>query len=147
MHYRQGGGNNQEDLITRLFQESDKRYGDRFTQHEAELRNQKASLQAIENQVGQIAKLLSERPPHKLPSQTEQNPRAHANAITLRNRTVETSSSDPPPLPFSTPSPPIVVPGSEQIRHHPFQSRVLPLMRPRGKAQKVPPKREDRNHL
>ncbi|KAI3732772.1 hypothetical protein L1987_63980 [Smallanthus sonchifolius] len=36
---------------------------ERFHTHETELRNQKASIQTIENQVGQIAKLLSERPP------------------------------------------------------------------------------------
>ncbi|XP_076959026.1 uncharacterized protein LOC143634978 [Bidens hawaiensis] len=54
-------------------------------QNEAELRNQKASLQNIENQVGQLAQLLSERQPGGLPSNTVTNPNAQANAITLRS--------------------------------------------------------------
>jgi hypothetical protein len=52
------------------------------------MRNQKASLQAIENQVGQIAKLLSERTPGSLPSNTETNPKAQVHAITLRSSKV-----------------------------------------------------------
>ncbi|KAI3703847.1 hypothetical protein L1987_74043 [Smallanthus sonchifolius] len=58
---------------------------ERFHTHETELRNQKASIQTIENQVGQIAKLLSERPPGGLPSNTEPNPKAHVKAITTRS--------------------------------------------------------------
>ncbi|KAI3725393.1 hypothetical protein L1987_65181 [Smallanthus sonchifolius] len=58
---------------------------ERFHTHETELRNQKASIQTIENQVRQIAKLLSERPPGGLPSNTEPNPKAHVKAITLRS--------------------------------------------------------------
>ncbi|KAI3795442.1 hypothetical protein L1987_38097 [Smallanthus sonchifolius] len=58
---------------------------ERFHTHETELRNQKASIQTIENQVGQIAKLLSERQPGGLPSNTEPNPNSHVKAITLRS--------------------------------------------------------------
>ncbi|XP_076883508.1 uncharacterized protein LOC143532304 [Bidens hawaiensis] len=56
-----------------------------FQKNEAELRNQKASLQNIENHVGQLAQLLSERQPGGLPSNTVTNPNAQANAITLRS--------------------------------------------------------------
>ncbi|XP_076930904.1 uncharacterized protein LOC143595872 [Bidens hawaiensis] len=53
--------------------------------HDLELRNQKASIQTIENQVGQIAQLLSVRPQGSLPSNTGINPNAEAKAITLRS--------------------------------------------------------------
>ncbi|XP_076949118.1 uncharacterized protein LOC143621644 [Bidens hawaiensis] len=53
--------------------------------HDLELRNQKASIQTIENQVGQIAQLLSARPQGSLPSNTEINPNVEAKAITLRS--------------------------------------------------------------
>ena len=49
------------------------------------LRNQQTSLQNIENQVGQIAKVLAERPPGSLRSNTKTNPREHMKTITLRN--------------------------------------------------------------
>ncbi|KAI3802286.1 hypothetical protein L1987_30416 [Smallanthus sonchifolius] len=42
-------------------------------------------LRTIENKVGQIAKLLSKRPPDGLPSNTKPNPKAHVKAITLRS--------------------------------------------------------------
>ncbi|XP_048227246.1 uncharacterized protein LOC125369276 [Ricinus communis] len=50
------------------------------------LRNQQPSIHNLENQVGQIAKLLSERPQGILPSNTETNPREHLKVITLRSR-------------------------------------------------------------
>ncbi|XP_076916387.1 uncharacterized protein LOC143576078 [Bidens hawaiensis] len=53
--------------------------------HDLELRNQKASMHTIENQVGQIAQLLSERQQCSLPSNTERNPNAETKAITLRS--------------------------------------------------------------
>ncbi|XP_076955622.1 uncharacterized protein LOC143630513 [Bidens hawaiensis] len=70
--------------------------------HDLELRNQKASTQTIENQVGQIAQLLSERQHGSLPSNTERNPNVEAKAITLRSgRTtipVDASVSTPKPI-------------------------------------------------
>jgi len=51
----------------------------------AALCNNTASLYNLENQVGQIAKSLSERHQGSLPSNTETNPREHVNAITLRS--------------------------------------------------------------
>ena len=49
------------------------------------LRNHEASIHNLETQVGQIAKLLSERPPGSLPGNTETNPREHLKAVTLRS--------------------------------------------------------------
>ncbi|KAI3819374.1 hypothetical protein L1987_13203 [Smallanthus sonchifolius] len=86
---------NLEDMVTRLLANSESqnqlaekqnRYvEERFHTHETELRNQKASIHTIENQVGHIAKLLSERLPGSLPSNTEPIPKAHVKAITLRS--------------------------------------------------------------
>ncbi|KAJ0714148.1 putative retrotransposon gag domain, aspartic peptidase domain superfamily [Helianthus annuus] len=69
-------------------------YDGRFTRHESELKSQKASMQAIENQVGQIAKMLSARQQGGLPSNTEPNPNATAKAITLRSG--KTAQAIPP---------------------------------------------------
>ncbi|KAI3819085.1 hypothetical protein L1987_12908 [Smallanthus sonchifolius] len=89
------GKSSLEDMVARLLSNSESqnqlaekqnRYMEEcFHTHETELRNQKASIQTIENQVGQIAKLLSERPPGGLPSNTEPNPKAHVKAITTRS--------------------------------------------------------------
>ncbi|KAI3818001.1 hypothetical protein L1987_11803 [Smallanthus sonchifolius] len=89
------GKSNLEDMVARLLANSESqnqlaekqnRYMEEcFHTHETELRNQKASIQTIENQVGQIAELLSDRPPGGLPSNTEPNPKAHVKAITLRS--------------------------------------------------------------
>ncbi|KAD7477475.1 hypothetical protein E3N88_00611 [Mikania micrantha] len=79
---------------------------DHFHKHETELRNQKASMQAIENQVGQIAKLLSERQQGGLPSNTEPNPNAHVKAITLRSG--KSTTAPPPPASPSSSLPPVI---------------------------------------
>jgi len=50
---------------------------------EATLRNHTASRHNLENQVGQIAKTLAERPQGSLPSNTETNPREQLKVITL----------------------------------------------------------------
>ena len=52
--------------------------------NEIRLKNQEASLKNLENQVGQLANLLSERSHGALPSNTEKNPREEAKAVTLR---------------------------------------------------------------
>ncbi|XP_015573020.1 uncharacterized protein LOC107261032 [Ricinus communis] len=57
----------------------------RFQTTKTALRNQQASIQTLENQVGQIAKLLSERPPRSLPSNTEANPMERLKVITLQS--------------------------------------------------------------
>ncbi|XP_035842158.1 uncharacterized protein LOC118488860 [Helianthus annuus] len=81
-------------------------YGKRYQQHEerfmaqeGEMRSQKASIQTIENQVGQLAKMLSERPQGSLPGNTEQNPRGHVNAVMTRSgKTTGPDKSDSPPI-------------------------------------------------
>ncbi|XP_021980711.1 uncharacterized protein LOC110876859 [Helianthus annuus] len=53
---------------------------ERFMAQEGEMRGQKASIQTIENQVGQLAKMLSKTPPGGLPGNTEPNPKGRVNA-------------------------------------------------------------------
>ncbi|XP_048231225.1 uncharacterized protein LOC125370269 [Ricinus communis] len=57
----------------------------RFQQTNIALRNQQASIQNLENQIGQISKMLAERQSGMLPSTIESNPREHVKAITLRS--------------------------------------------------------------
>ncbi|PPS12996.1 hypothetical protein GOBAR_AA07637 [Gossypium barbadense] len=58
----------------------------RFQNTETALKNQQASIQGLETQIGQLAKLISERPQGSLPSNTESNPREQLNAITVRDK-------------------------------------------------------------
>ncbi|KAL5573531.1 hypothetical protein UlMin_023128 [Ulmus minor] len=51
----------------------------------ANFRNHGASIRNLEHQVGEISKLLAARTQGALPSNTEKNPREHANAISLRS--------------------------------------------------------------
>ncbi|KAL5569770.1 hypothetical protein UlMin_026345 [Ulmus minor] len=51
----------------------------------ANFRNQGASIRNLEHQVGEISKLLAARTQGALPSNTEKNPREHANAVSLRS--------------------------------------------------------------
>ncbi|KAD2393546.1 hypothetical protein E3N88_40523 [Mikania micrantha] len=107
---------NLEDMVARLLANSESQsqlaqkqnqyMEDRFHKDETELRNQKASMQIIENQVGQIAKLLSERQQGGLPSNTDPNPNAHVKAITLRSGKSTTAS--PPPASPSSSLPPVI---------------------------------------
>ncbi|KAK1429674.1 hypothetical protein QVD17_11888 [Tagetes erecta] len=57
----------------------------RQQQFQNELRSQGSAIRGMENQMGQIAKLLSEREAGKLPSNTETNPKEHCKAVTLRS--------------------------------------------------------------
>ena len=63
-----------EDLMSQFIQSSEARH-----------RNQEASIHNLEKQIGQLAKMMSERPPGSLPSSTENNPKEQAKAITLRS--------------------------------------------------------------
>ncbi|XP_048226272.1 uncharacterized protein LOC125368725 [Ricinus communis] len=56
----------------------------RFQQTDSSLRNQQASIQNLEIHIGQISKMLSERPSGSLPSTTESNSKENCKAITLR---------------------------------------------------------------
>ena len=100
-----------EELLAKFITESEsryKQYDEKIRMQEADLNTQKASLQTIETQVGQMAKSLSERPQGKLPSNTETNPKENVSAITLRNNKVYPEppypsltpnlNSDPPPM-------------------------------------------------
>ncbi|GJR97380.1 hypothetical protein Tco_0269554 [Tanacetum coccineum] len=49
------------------------------------MKDQQVSIQELKNQVGQISKLLSQRQPRSLPSNTETNLIAHVNAVTTRS--------------------------------------------------------------
>ncbi|KAD4586318.1 hypothetical protein E3N88_23919 [Mikania micrantha] len=64
----------------------------RHQQFENELRSQGSAIRGIENQMGQIAKLLADREKGKLPSNTETNPKEHCKAVTLRSG--KTTKSD-----------------------------------------------------
>ena len=70
-----------EELMTKFISTSETR----FQHTETALRNQKASIHNLENQIGHISKMLSERPQGSLPSNTEPNPREQVKAVTLRS--------------------------------------------------------------
>ncbi|PPS08546.1 hypothetical protein GOBAR_AA12097 [Gossypium barbadense] len=57
----------------------------RFQNTETTLKNQQASIQGLETQIGQLPKLISERPQGSLPSNTEPNSREHLNAISTQD--------------------------------------------------------------
>ncbi|XP_076885035.1 uncharacterized protein LOC143534423 [Bidens hawaiensis] len=106
------GGSSVENLLTQLLAKTETsnklaeqrnlKIDETLQRHDLELKNQKASIQTIENQVGQIAQLLSARPQGSLPSNTEINPNAEAKAITLRSGRstvpVDASVSTPKPI-------------------------------------------------
>ncbi|XP_021974833.1 uncharacterized protein LOC110869940 [Helianthus annuus] len=88
-------------LAEKQYQQSE----DRFLSHEGEMRSQKASIQNIENQVGQLAKMMSGRPPGGLPGNTEPNPRGHVNAVMTRiGKTTGPNISDSPPITEAVPT-------------------------------------------
>ncbi|PPS16141.1 hypothetical protein GOBAR_AA04427 [Gossypium barbadense] len=57
-----------------------------FQNTEIALKNQQASIQGLETQIGQLSKLISERPQGSLSSNTEPNPREHLNAISTQDK-------------------------------------------------------------
>ncbi|PPS13012.1 hypothetical protein GOBAR_AA07629 [Gossypium barbadense] len=57
-----------------------------FQNLETALKNQQASVQGLETQIGQLPKLISERPQGSLPTNTEPNPREHLNAISTQDK-------------------------------------------------------------
>ncbi|KAG8485697.1 hypothetical protein CXB51_019007 [Gossypium anomalum] len=68
-----------------------------FQNTETALKNQQASIQGLENQIGHLAKMILERPPESLPSNTEPNPKEHVKAVTLRSGKVLAESEKKPP--------------------------------------------------
>src|SRR3954464_15919533 len=71
------------DKIDRTTEHTEKR----FEINELKLQNHDSILKNLEQQVGHIHDLLSQRQLGKLPSDTEKNPREHVNAVTLRSGT------------------------------------------------------------
>ncbi|PPS18050.1 hypothetical protein GOBAR_AA02524 [Gossypium barbadense] len=57
-----------------------------FQNTEIALKNQQASIQGLKTQIGQLAKLISERPQGSLLSNTESDPREQLNAITTHDK-------------------------------------------------------------
>ncbi|PPS19437.1 hypothetical protein GOBAR_AA01143 [Gossypium barbadense] len=57
----------------------------RFQNTNIALKNQQASIQGLETQIGQLSKLISERPQGSLQSNTEPNPRENLNAISTQD--------------------------------------------------------------
>ncbi|PPR99968.1 hypothetical protein GOBAR_AA20698 [Gossypium barbadense] len=58
----------------------------RFQNSETALKNQQASIRGLETQIGQLSKLISERPQGSLPSNTKPNLREHLNAISTQDK-------------------------------------------------------------
>ncbi|PPS10663.1 hypothetical protein GOBAR_AA09980 [Gossypium barbadense] len=56
-----------------------------FQNTETALKNQQASIQGLKTQIGQLSKLISERPQGSLPSNTEPNLREQLNAINIQD--------------------------------------------------------------
>ena len=56
-----------------------------FQNTEKALKNQQASIQGLETQIGQLVKLIIEWPQGSLPSNTESNPREQLNAIAIQD--------------------------------------------------------------
>ncbi|PPS02746.1 hypothetical protein GOBAR_AA17916 [Gossypium barbadense] len=57
----------------------------RYQNTKIAFKNQQASIQGLETQIGQLSKLISERPQGSLPSNIEPNPREQLNAINEMN--------------------------------------------------------------
>ncbi|PPR92238.1 hypothetical protein GOBAR_AA28434 [Gossypium barbadense] len=72
----------------------------RFQNTKIALKNQQTSIQGFKTQVGQLSKLISERPQGSLPSNTEPNQREQLNAINVQN---EEGFVEPEPEPRQEP--------------------------------------------
>ncbi|XP_039128945.1 uncharacterized protein LOC120265098 [Dioscorea cayenensis subsp. rotundata] len=77
-----------EDVLARFMISTEAKFvniNNQFAEVNTVLRNVQASIQSLENQVGKLARANLERPPGSLPSNTENNPREHLKAVTLRS--------------------------------------------------------------
>lgn len=77
---------NIEDMLKKFMSVINARFQEmnaRFQGIKASQRNQEVSIRNLENQIGQLAKFISERPLGALPSNTEKNSREHVNAISV----------------------------------------------------------------
>ncbi|PPS03610.1 hypothetical protein GOBAR_AA17056 [Gossypium barbadense] len=80
--YQQEKKPNLKEMLSKFISMSETR----FQNIETALKNQQASIQGLETQIGQLSKLISERPQGSLPSNTEPNPREHLNAISTQDK-------------------------------------------------------------
>src|SRR5438270_5577707 len=79
-----------EDMLSKIMDKIDKtteHTEKRLEINELKLQNHDSILKNLEQRVGQIHGMLSQRQPGKLPSDTEKNPRVHVNAVILRSGT------------------------------------------------------------
>ena len=77
-----------EEMLAKLVKDSDERQKSLdiiLKNQDTTLRNHEASIHNLETQVGQIAKLLSERPQGSLPGNTEVNPIEQVNVVILKS--------------------------------------------------------------
>ncbi|XP_040951532.1 uncharacterized protein [Gossypium hirsutum] len=77
--YQQGKKLNLEEMLEKFISVLETR----FQNIETTLKNQQASIQWLENQIGQLAKLVLERLQGSLPSNTETNPREKLHVLTV----------------------------------------------------------------
>ncbi|PPS16918.1 hypothetical protein GOBAR_AA03671 [Gossypium barbadense] len=70
----------------------------RFQNTETALKNQQASIQGLETQIGQLSKLIFERPQSSSPSNTEPNPREQLKKMSLKEVQEPFSSSSRGPI-------------------------------------------------
>ncbi|KAG8486355.1 hypothetical protein CXB51_019840 [Gossypium anomalum] len=80
--YQQEKKPNLEEMLSKFISVSETH----FQNIEIALKNQQASIQRLETQIGQLSKLISERPQGSLPSNTEPNPREQLNAINVQDK-------------------------------------------------------------
>ncbi|KAG8501134.1 hypothetical protein CXB51_003228 [Gossypium anomalum] len=81
-HYQQEKKPNLEEMLSKFISVSKTR----FQNTETALKNQQAMIQGLKTQIGQLSKLISERPQGSLPSNTEPNPREQFNAINMQDK-------------------------------------------------------------
>ncbi|XP_076930950.1 uncharacterized protein LOC143595944 [Bidens hawaiensis] len=78
----------QTQMLSQLMTREDshhKETQEKFREHETFMKNQEASIQNLNRQMGEIASRLNERPPGTLSSNTEQNPKGFAKAVITRS--------------------------------------------------------------
>ncbi|XP_039140539.1 uncharacterized protein LOC120277763 [Dioscorea cayenensis subsp. rotundata] len=77
-----------EDVLARFMISTEAKFvniNNQFAEVNTTLRNVQASIQSLENQVGQLVRANSERSLGSLPRNTKNNPREHLKAVTLRS--------------------------------------------------------------
>ncbi|PPR96422.1 hypothetical protein GOBAR_AA24245 [Gossypium barbadense] len=79
--YQQEKKPNLEEMLLKFISVSETH----FQNSETALKNQQASIQSLETQIGQLPKLISERPQGSLPSNTEPNLREQLNTINIQD--------------------------------------------------------------